>query len=36
MTSWVVAFDCRVTTGVYDNTHQGLLASCMKFSQTGS
>jgi len=34
MISCVVVFDGRVTTVVYDDTHQGLLGSCVKFSQT--
>jgi len=29
-----VVFDDRVTRFVYDDTHQGLLGSCVKFSQT--
>jgi len=29
-----VVFDDRVTTVVYDGTHQWLLGSCVKFSQT--
>jgi len=36
MISCVVVFDCRVTTVVYDDTHQWLLGSRVKFSQTGS
>jgi len=34
MTSWVVAFGGRVTRVAYDDTHQWLLGSCAKFSQT--
>jgi len=34
MISWVVAFDDRVMVAVYDDTHQWLLGSCVKFSQT--
>jgi len=34
MISCVVVFDGRVTRVVYDDTHQGLLGSCVKFSQT--
>jgi len=34
MISCVVVFDGRVTRVVNDDTHQGLLGSCMKFSQT--
>ena len=33
MISCVVVFDGRVTRVVYDDTHQGLLGSCVKFSQ---
>jgi len=34
MISCVVVFDGRVTRLVYDHTHQWLLGSCVKFSQT--
>jgi len=34
MISCVVGFDGRVTRVVYDDTHQGFLESCVKFSQT--
>jgi len=34
MISWVVGFDGRVMGVVYDDIHQGLLRSCVKFSQT--
>jgi len=34
MISCVVVFNGRVTRVVYDDTHQGLLGSCVKFSQT--
>jgi len=34
MISCVVVIDGRVTRIVYDNVHQGLLGSCMIFSQT--
>jgi len=34
MISCVVIFDGRVTRVVYDDTHQGLLGSCVKVSQT--
>ena len=34
MISCVVVFDGRVTRVVYDDTHQGLLESCVKFIQT--
>jgi len=34
MISWVVFFDSRVTTVVYDDTHQQLLGSCVKFRKT--
>jgi len=34
MVSCVVGFDGQVTRVVYDDTHQWLLGSCMKFSQT--
>jgi len=34
MISCVVIFDCRITRVVHDDTHQGLLGSCVKFSQT--
>jgi len=34
MISCVVVFDGRVTRVVYDDTHQELLGSCVKFSQT--
>jgi len=34
MISCVVAFDGRVTRLVYDDTHQRLLGSCVKVSQT--
>jgi len=33
MISWVVGFDGRVMGFVYDDTHQWLLGSCVKFSQ---
>jgi len=32
--SCVVVFDGRETGVVYDDTHQQLLRSCVKFSQT--
>jgi len=34
MTSCVVVFDGRETRVLYDDTHQYLLGSCVKFSQT--
>jgi len=34
MLSCVVVFDGRVTRIVYDHKQQGLLGSCLKFSQT--
>jgi len=34
MISWVVGFDGQVVGVVYDDTHQWLLGSCVKFSQT--
>jgi len=34
MISWVVGFDGRVMGVVYDDTHQWLLGSCVKFCQT--
>jgi len=34
MISCFVVFDGRVTSDVCDDTHQGLLGSCVKFSQT--
>ena len=34
MISCVVVFDGRVIRVVCDDTHQGLLGSCVKFSQT--
>jgi len=34
MISCAVVFDGRVTRVVYDDTHQGLLGSCVKMSQT--
>jgi len=34
MISWVVGFDGRVMGVVSDDTHQWLLGSCVKFSQT--
>jgi len=34
MISWVVVFDGQVARVVCDDTHQGLLGSCVKFSQT--
>jgi len=34
MISWVVVLDGRVTRVVYDDTHQWLLYSSVKFSQT--
>jgi len=34
MISCVVVFDGHVTGVVYDDTHQELLASCVKFSHT--
>jgi len=34
MTSWVFGFDGRVMGVVYDDTHQWLFGSCVKFSQT--
>jgi len=34
MISLVVGFDGRVMRVVYDDTHQRLLGSCVKFSQT--
>jgi len=33
MISWVVGFDGQVVGVVYDDTHQWLLGSCVKFSQ---
>jgi len=30
----VIVFDGRITRGVYDDTHQWLLESCVEFSQT--
>jgi len=33
MISCVVVFDGRVTRVVYDDTHQGLLGSCVEVSQ---
>ena len=33
MISCVVLFDGRVSRVVYDDTHQWLLGSCVKFSQ---
>jgi len=33
MISWVVGFDTRVMGVVYEETHQRLLGSCVKFSQ---
>jgi len=34
MIGCVVVFNGQVTRVVYDDTHQGLLVSCVKFSQT--
>ena len=34
MISCVVVFDSREARAVYDDTHQQLLSSCVKFSQT--
>jgi len=34
MISCVVVFDGWVTRVIYDDTHQVLLGSCVKFSQT--
>jgi len=34
MISWVVGFDGRVMGVIYDDTHQWLLGSFVKFSQT--
>jgi len=34
MISCVIVFDGQVTRVVYDDTHQCLLGSCVKFSQT--
>jgi len=34
MISCLVDFDGRVTRVVYDDTHQWLFGSCVKFSQT--
>ena len=34
MVSCVVVFDGRETRVVYDDTHHGLLGSCVNFSQT--
>jgi len=34
MISCVIVFDGRVTRVVYDDTHQWLLESCVKFNQT--
>jgi len=34
MISCIVVFDGRVTRVVDDDTHQGLLGSCVKFSHT--
>jgi len=34
MISCVVVFDGRLTRIVYDDTHQWLLGSCVKFIQT--
>ena len=34
MISGVVVFDSRVTTDVSEDTHQWLLGSCVKLSQT--
>jgi len=34
MISWVVGFHRRVMGVVYDDTHQWLLGSCVKFSPT--
>jgi len=34
MISCAVVFDGRVPGVVYDDIHQGLLGSCVKFSQT--
>ena len=33
MMSCVVVFDGRVARALYDDTYQGLLGSCVKFSQ---
>jgi len=35
MINWVVVFDGRVTKVFYDDTHQGLLSSCVEFSHSG-
>jgi len=32
--SCIVVFECRVTRVVYDDTHQALRRSCVKFNQT--
>jgi len=34
MISCIIAFDVRVNKVDYDDTHQWLLGSCVKFSQT--
>jgi len=34
MISCAAVFDGRVTRVVYNDTYQGLLGSCVKFSQT--
>jgi len=34
MMRWVVVLDGRVMGVVYDDTHQWLFGSCVKFSQT--
>jgi len=34
MISYIVVFDGRVTRVAYDDTHQWLLRSCVKFSPT--
>jgi len=34
MISCVVVFDGRVTRVIYDDTHQDLFGSCVKFGQT--
>jgi len=34
MISWIVSFDGQVMGVVYDDTHQWLRGSCVKFSQT--
>jgi len=36
MISWIVGFDGRVMGVVYDDTHQWLLGSCVRFSQTAA